>query len=208
MDFGEIVGEARLNGVPVVKVELRQGEILWRGLHAVRVLDNNLVGKPRSPEDRSLIAANTRGFKTVAEIDQALQILRPAAAQVLLNERILGADDVLRAHQHWFGPAFGWGGRLRKQEVEVGRENYATPSPTVLRREMSDFDRFLRRTQTCLSSQTISLKNSSVWFEMAKVYFELCRIHPFRDGNGRLSRLLNRGAFDEVRRPKRKFVVG
>jgi cell filamentation protein len=86
------------------------------------------------------------------------------------------------------GPLFEWAGEYRTVQSFVGRGDYQTTPPRFIDAEMREFDDLLGEVSSKLESRDES--DRSFWLLLARIYFELCRIHPFRDGNGRVSRLV------------------
>lgn len=54
---------------------------------------------------------------------------------------------------------------------------------------MESFSRSLGESHIRLTKE-LRPEDPSYWRELASIYYELCRVHPFQDGNGRVSRLL------------------
>ena len=193
--FGEVVQDRQdparpPSGEPHVQVALRDGPRQWLPLSTLRVLHTNVGEQALTAEDRHLIDTNRLNLRTVAEINQALLLAQPAAHTFLKTvDGPLLTRHIQAAHQEWFGTVFAWGGTLRSEHVVVGREENATTAPEHLARELVELDEFLIDLDGRLRQDAHSPNEPAIWLRMAEFYVRLCLIHPFRDGNGRISRL-------------------
>ncbi|WP_158542336.1 Fic family protein [Lujinxingia litoralis] len=187
--FGEMVQERELSGLTQALVMLRRGGSAWFPLSQLRVLDSNLQRQALTSEDKHLIATNRLHLHSVAEVNQALLLAQPSARAYLDNlESPLLFAHIREAHRLWFGRVFDWGGQLRTEHVVVGREENATTPPEKLNEELDAFDTFLHGLHHHLNGDSNSPELAPIWLRMADFYVRLCLIHPFRDGNGRISR--------------------
>jgi cell filamentation protein len=87
-------------------------------------------------------------------------------------------------HRDWLGPIYPWAGEFRSVNIGKGGFQFAAAhriSGLMMRLEQDT----LARTTPCREASA-----SEVAEAMAVVHAELVLIHPFRDGNGRLARLL------------------
>ena len=94
------------------------------------------------------------------------------------------AEDICRIHKIWMGPIYPWAGRYR--QVNLTKDNFPFAPAGEIPRLMKEFEEGpLRKFTPCkfpLQEKIIEA--------LAIVHVELVLIHPFREGNGRLSRLL------------------
>lgn len=94
------------------------------------------------------------------------------------------AHDLCRIHRLWLGSIYEWAGRYR--QVLVTKGGFPFASPRFIPKLMEDFERdLLARYTPCLFPSA-----SEVTEALAIVHTELLLIHPFREGNGWLARLL------------------
>jgi cell filamentation protein len=94
------------------------------------------------------------------------------------------AGDICDMHQAWLGSVYEWAGKYRQVTISKGGFTFALPR--VIPQLMADFERNeLRRSTPCTPE-----KREEQIQALAIVHTELLLIHPFREGNGRLSRLL------------------
>jgi cell filamentation protein len=87
-------------------------------------------------------------------------------------------------HRHWLGDIYEWAGRYRT--VNLTKGDFRWPPPGRIAANMASFEeRFLRRETPCAGKSLERTARS-----IAIVQAEFLLIHPFRDGNGRLIRLV------------------
>jgi cell filamentation protein len=94
------------------------------------------------------------------------------------------ADDVRALHRLFLGGIFDWAGTYRRIDLISGdiRWCHAAHIETA----MAEFDRLLTRT----TPFSPALPRAELLARLAQVHGELVVVHPFRDGNGRTTRLL------------------
>lgn len=93
-------------------------------------------------------------------------------------------QDVCNMHKEWLKNIYQWAGQPRTVNISKGNFDFAQARfvPTLL----EEFERKQLRTYTpCLFES-----RSEVAHALAEVHVELMLIHPFREGNGRLGRIL------------------
>jgi|GEM_PF-554209 len=73
-------------------------------------------------------------------------------------------------------------GKIRDHRVRIGGTEYIPPPPQILRLLLKDFFTWYDRSKKDKKLQPVELA--------ALVHFKLVSIHPFTDGNGRISRLM------------------
>lgn len=95
------------------------------------------------------------------------------------------AADICRWHTQWLGEVYPWAGEYR--QVNIGKGGFMFAMSAQVPRLMLEFERdVLARYSPCAFE---SLED--VLKALAVTHCELVLIHPFREGNGRLSRLLS-----------------
>jgi cell filamentation protein len=101
-----------------------------------------------------------------------------------LPVRPLTAADLRRWHQLWLGNVYAWAGQERS--VNLGKAGFQFASARLLPGLLLDLERkYLARWTPCSRLGAEELVQA-----IAVTHVELILIHPFREGNGRLSRLL------------------
>ncbi|MGO8857035.1 MAG: Fic/DOC family protein, partial [Steroidobacteraceae bacterium] len=94
------------------------------------------------------------------------------------------ANDICRLHRLWLGPIYPWAGEYRS--VNIGKGGFQFAHAPRIASLMAELERdALRRHTPCRAVAVLELARA-----LAEVHAELILVHPFRDGNGRLARLL------------------
>lgn len=92
--------------------------------------------------------------------------------------------DVCRMHRQWLGEVYPWASRYR--HVNIGKGGFAFAMAAQISRLMDEFERDILRRHTPCSFED----RDRIVEALSVVHCELVLIHPFREGNGRVSRLL------------------
>ena len=94
------------------------------------------------------------------------------------------ATDLCDCHRGWLGNIYEWAGHYR--QVNVSRDGFPFAAAMQVPILMDQFERdVLRRCTPCRFSAR------AVIHALAETHVELVLIHPFRDGNGRIARVLS-----------------
>jgi cell filamentation protein len=140
------------------------------------------------PGSNGLVLRNLAGITSPDDMDELeLRLLGELYDEVLVqspSNQALKVADLKRWHRLWLGNVYAWAGQERSVNLGKGGFQFATASllPGLLR----DFERqFLTRWTPCSN-----LDDEGLVHAIAVTHVELIIIHPFREGNGRLSRLL------------------
>lgn len=100
------------------------------------------------------------------------------------QEHRFTAADICSMHKKWLGTLYEWAGKYRQVTMSKGGFTFALPM--VIPQLMADFEKNeLNRFTPCTFKDSAEQAQA-----LAIVHTELVLIHPFREGNGRLSRLL------------------
>jgi cell filamentation protein len=87
-------------------------------------------------------------------------------------------------HRRWLGNVYAWAGQIRT--VNMSKEGFPFAPAAQLPRLLNEFDETcLRRYTPCHSFDVVQLTEA-----IALTHIEFILMHPFREGNGRISRLL------------------
>ena len=141
------------------------------------------------PGSRGRVLRNFLGITRVREMElvesQALEVAQEAALQHYGPNHRFTPADIRRLHRLWLGRIYPWAGRYRS--VNIGKGGFQFAHAPLIPRLMAAFGRqVLRRHTPCGRALDVSIARS-----LAEVHAELILIHPFRDGNGRVARLLS-----------------
>jgi len=135
------------------------------------------------------VLANKLGITDVADINEAeLVLLAKLYEDVLLTQVPINGikvNDIKTWHRRWLGNVYEWAGDERSVNMSKGEFHFAAANqiPQLLNKFESDY---LNRYTPCKDFTKEQLIEA-----IAVVHIEFILIHPFRDGNGRLSRLLS-----------------
>jgi cell filamentation protein len=138
---------------------------------------------------RRRVLANRLGIVRVREMQQAesvalVALLDELVTQVSVDQRF-SRSDLASWHHRWLGGIYPWAGSFR--EVNIGKGGFQFASAHLIPRLMASFEREVLAKQTpCNGMDEMCLVEA-----LARTHAEFILIHPFREGNGRLARLLN-----------------
>lgn len=118
-----------------------------------------------------------------AELDLLLQLYEHVMREDFPDRR-LDVADILEWHRLWLGNVYQWAGQERS--VNIGKGGFQFAAAAQIPRLLEAFEReCLHRFTPCTGRDEATLVEA-----IAVCHVELILIHPFREGNGRLSRLL------------------
>jgi cell filamentation protein, protein adenylyltransferase len=140
------------------------------------------------PGSRGRVLRNFLGITRVREMEavesQALEVAQEMALQQYGPDHRFTPADIRRLHRLWLGRIYPWAGKYRS--VNIGKGGFQFAHAPLIPRLMAEFGKeVLRRHTPCGRAIDLSVARS-----LAEVHAELILIHPFRDGNGRVARLL------------------
>jgi len=148
----------------------------------------SLVEAQYEPGSHKRVLKNLLGITRKRDMDEAEIRALESAQEKLYLEYDAGhrftASDIQYMHKLWLGGIYEWAGEYRQVNVSKGGFFFAAAGqiPSL----MAEFE------QGPLSRHTpCAYKDMARVIEaLAEVHVELLLIHPFREGNGRLARLL------------------
>ena len=141
------------------------------------------------PRSGKRVLKNLAGIKSKRQMDRAEASAYAQAFEKAV--RIYGkrhrfsARDVRDLHKLWLGRIYPWAGVYRSVNISKGHFFFAAAGhiPSL----MKDFEeKILDQCTPCLFADSATIAHA-----LATVHVELVLIHPFREGNGRLARLLS-----------------
>lgn len=140
------------------------------------------------PGSNGQVLANRLGITSVDEIAEAeLILLEQLYETVLIDalpDRVLTVADLEQWHRRWLGNLYNFAGLLRT--VNVSKGGFLFANSALIPKLLQEFEcEWLKLYTPCHSLDDEALAQA-----MAVCHVELILIHPFREGNGRLARLL------------------
>lgn len=150
---------------------------------------SGLIEAQIEPGSGGRVLKNLLGIKRKREMDQIEGQEHFRALYKLIREygknRRFTADDIRRMHRLWLGNVYEWAGAFRR--VNVSKGGFMFAAAPQIPKLMVEFERGpLRQFTPCHFSEESKLTNA-----LAVVHVELVLIHPFREGNGRVARMLS-----------------
>lgn len=140
------------------------------------------------PGSRGRVLRNRLGIRLVRAMARTESEALLAATQRLIDEtdrdHRFVVDDICRMHRLWLGDIYAWAGEYR--HVNLVKDGFPFAAAGQIAQLMRAFERGpLREFTPCRFTDTTQQARA-----LAVVHAELILIHPFREGNGRCSRLL------------------
>jgi cell filamentation protein len=140
------------------------------------------------PGSDNRVLLNKLGIADPEEIDEAeLLLLRQLYDRVLNQQLPRGAittGHLKTWHRQWLLPVYDWAGIERS--VNMGKSGFQFASTAQIPYLLNRLDNeFLSKFTPCDALSDDALINA-----MAIIHVEFILVHPFREGNGRLARLL------------------
>ena len=149
---------------------------------------SGLIEAQFEPGSRGRVLRNLLGIKSKREMDQieAQEQLRTLEELVRIYDQThrFTAADVRRIHKMWLESIYAWAGKYR--QVNLSKGDFPFAAANQIPRLMIEFEKGpLREYTPCRFTEMSEIARA-----IAVVHTELLLIHPFREGNGRVARLL------------------
>lgn len=133
---------------------------------------------------RNLLGITSRGELERVEEVRFERLMEEAAAH-FDRSHCFTVDDILWLHRCWLDGVFSWAGSYRN--VNIGKGGFMFAAAVHVPELMRQFEKNqLARLTPCRDKSVEEIAAA-----MAEVHVELVLIHPFREGNGRIARLLS-----------------
>jgi cell filamentation protein len=150
---------------------------------------SNLPEDQFEPGSDGKVLKNLLGITSKEELDRVEEIrferLMEAALARFDADHRFSAKDILWLHRFWLNDVFTWAGAYRK--VNIGKGGFMFAAAAHVPELMRQFEiKQLSRLTPCRFDSI-----NEVAAALAEVHVELVLIHPFREGNGRVARLLS-----------------
>ncbi len=141
------------------------------------------------PGSDGMVLKNLLGITSKQIMDEAEARALEQAMDILVREysetHRFTAADLSGCHRTWLGEIYEWAGHYRR--VNVSKDGFPFAAAAQVPVLMDRYEReVLQRCTPC----TFAGK-AQVVHALTETHVELVVIHPFRDGNGRLARMLS-----------------
>lgn len=140
------------------------------------------------PGSDNQVLANKLGITDPEEMDDAeLELLEQLYEHVLnqaLPKGAITTEHLKNWHRWWLSPIYEWAGEERS--VNMGKGDFEFAVAAQIPRLLTELDK------NTLASYTPcqGMRDEALIEAVATVHVEFILVHPFREGNGRLARLL------------------
>ena len=134
------------------------------------------------------VLLNKLGITDIKDINAVELELLEKLYEVVLSEvetnQVITSADIAEWHRKWLGNVYAWAGQQRS--VNMGKGDFHFAVAVQIPRLLKELDnKYLKKYTPCHQ-----LDDETLVEAIAVVHVEFILIHPFREGNGRLSRLL------------------
>jgi len=150
---------------------------------------NGSVEAQYEPESNRKVLKNLLGIKNKSEMNRVEALALKQAEDVIFREysarHRFTAGDICHIHKLWLDMIYPWAGQYRAVNLSKGKFHFAAAKH--IPQLMSEFEKDL----LCKWTPCRFKDQNKVINALAKVHVELVLIHPFREGNGRIARLLS-----------------
>ena len=141
------------------------------------------------PGSNELVLKNRLGIKSAQEMDVAEARALERAMSNFIGSYGEGhrftAADLSELHKDWLGEIYEWAGKYR--QVNISKDDFPFATAAQVPKLMTLFEReVLQRNTPCNFKDRPEIIRA-----LAETHVELVLIHPFREGNGRVSRILS-----------------
>jgi cell filamentation protein len=132
---------------------------------------------------RNLLGITDHVIMGEAETDALWRVQNKLIAEVT-NDQSFTAQNICEMHRQWLKNIYTWAGKTRSVNISKGGFDFA--QARVIPALLDEFERRQLRTYTPCNF----VSHDEIANALAEVHVELMLIHPFREGNGRLGRML------------------
>ncbi len=149
---------------------------------------SNLIEDQYEPDSNGTVLRNKLGIVDPVEMGvketNSLWRVQKKLLGEMSSDQSVTVQDICNIHRLWLKGIYPWAGQLRSVNISKGGFDFAQSRfvPTL----MDEFERKQLRTYTPCRFES----RDEIDHALAEVHVELMLIHPFREGNGRLGRIV------------------
>lgn len=139
------------------------------------------------PGSEEQVLANQLGVTDPCLMDQieldGLNYLYQSVYESVTEDETLGMEDMIAWHREWLGGIYAWAGQYRT--VNMSKNGFPFAAAAQLPRLAEELDQMIQESTPCLC-----MTEEELVAAIARTHVEFVLVHPFREGNGRIARLL------------------
>ena len=140
------------------------------------------------PGSDDRVLANKLGVSNAEEMDDVeLHLLKRLYDEILGSVEVdqrLSVADIREWHRRWLGNVYVWAGQYRT--LNMSKDDFVFAASGQVPKLMDILDKEILSVRTPCAGMSEDQLTEAITI----VHVELILIHPFREGNGRLSRLV------------------
>ncbi len=149
---------------------------------------SHLLEDQYEPGSRKRVLKNKLGIKSIREMNRVEKEYQVKAIETVTElfaaDHRFKARDICKMHKLWLGDIYEWAGEYR--HVKMSKDDFSFAFPEQIPKLMNELEKGPLHKYTPCNFKS----REEVIKALAIVHTELVIIHPFREGNGRISRML------------------
>lgn len=150
---------------------------------------SHLIEDQPEPGSKGQVLKNKLGIMLPDEMDDAEAIALKEAMDKLVRKfdkhHCFTAADICGFHKIWLDGIYSWAGKYRQVNVSKGDFPFAAAIHIPSLMTQFEQDVLMRNTPCNFKDRT------EILHALAETHIELVLVHPFREGNGRVARILS-----------------